>query len=90
MARLHDTLKLSLDFTGAVVPARYGGLGKHRCREIDMVAFLVSAHGSSGFVTRILSVNDDHNRIPFVPEAPTRSTICPGDERPDIVVVQRG
>ncbi|XP_063389112.1 uncharacterized protein LOC134674887 [Cydia fagiglandana] len=98
---LDETLKTALEsllnvnlneaqWCQASLPVRYGGLGVRRVRDIGLVAFLASAHGSAGLVARILGVESGDVCVPFVSEALAKwATLCPTDERPDNLVAQR-
>lgn len=101
VARVDATLKLALEsllnvhldetqWCQAALPVRHGGLGVRRCQDVGVVAFLASAHGTLGLVTRILPSDGGIIQVPFVAEALSEwSTICQG-ERPKSLAVQRG
>lgn len=102
LEELDGTLKLALEsilnvnlneaqWCQAALPVRYGGLGVRRVQDVGLVAFLASAHGSADLVARILSSDGNNTPIPYASEAMAKwVTLCPTDDRPDSLVVQRG
>ncbi|XP_047996131.1 uncharacterized protein LOC125233995 [Leguminivora glycinivorella] len=91
---LESILNVHLDETQwcqAALPVRHGGLGIRRCRELGVVAFLASAHGTLGLVARILSNNGDITQVPFASEALAKwTTFYGGGDQPENPIVQRG
>ncbi|KAG7301774.1 hypothetical protein JYU34_014797 [Plutella xylostella] len=90
---LEQVLNIKLEgdqWRQAALPIRHGGLGIRRVKETGLSAFLSSAHGVVDLVTRILSINGDGFRLPFVTEALEGwEAQCPGKELPDHLDVQK-
>lgn len=90
---LEQVLNIKLEgdqWRQAALPIRHGGLGIRRVKETGLSAFLSSAHGVVDLVTRILSINGDGFRLPFVTEALEGwEAQCPGKKLPDHLDVQK-
>jgi hypothetical protein len=90
-AELILNVSLSDDqWSQASLPIRHGGLGLRRAGDVGLPAFLASAHGVSGLVSKILNPQGDKVTIPFVDDALAKWTsLFPSASMPEAPHVQR-